>query len=298
MSTVGLRGRQRSSGTGDTLVRPGRVRCIGVDVSARRSCRQILGHLLSRTAGLLLLLANAGTSHAASSYTEHFSTGLAGWVARQGTMSLRGTNGLARATFAAQPVQFPEIDALVASNTASGGAFTGDWGASDLRLLTIAIRANQVLPSDVTLRLYGVTNSFFRNLTAFIATTGQWHVIRLSAASRSTGRWNGGGDEAFEALLRDVRKLEVQLTRSGTSAQEYDVDLVRLEPLPEVGVPSQEGPSLTCSARNLVTGAVYRLDVSTDLMTWQDAGTFVATNATHVFEVPSAGNVQALRLGF
>lgn len=177
--------------------------------------------------GCLLWLISA---QAAEYFThkEKWPSSTSGWLDRDaGKMAVSwaniGSGGALNGAFAAQGLGFPESDAFRATNTSSSGKFVGDYRAGGLvpLYLRFGFIAQDVLPSAVQCRLRGAGVTFFWFVTNNISALGTWYLI--SVPLDTTNGWVGGTETEFSNTLSSVDWVEVQVTRNGTSAQNFNI---------------------------------------------------------------------------
>lgn len=190
-----------------------------------------------------LLSLGAGAALAATFYVETFDVDDAGWQDRDvGEMSVfyepsfgSGPGSLG-GTFAVQGVLFPEIDAFRIDGSSSGGAFVGDY-LSDVPTYKgwgFSFYAEDVLPSLLMLSFDADGTVFNRIVTPQVTSVGQWYTIEVPLVY--DGQWIGGSALAFSNGLSNVGYIDIQVSRSGDSAQSYYVDnfaLSELDAIPE-----------------------------------------------------------------
>ena len=173
-------------------------------------------------AGFLLATAAPG----AILVTETFEGGAAGWedrdvgsgmtVSHQGSVGVPAS-GAMQGTFAAQGMfPIPETDAFMID---SGGNFLGSYAG--LTGFTLDLYAEDVLPSDVAVRIWSGLDVFFYTLSLGSMAIDDWTTFTVPL-TYSFG-WEGG-EAAFNSALANVTQVEVQLTRSGTGSQSYYLD--------------------------------------------------------------------------
>lgn len=163
-------------------------------------------------------------AQAAILVTEDFEAGANGWTDRDlGEMAVTHQpdavtlgNGAMQGVFASQMFAFPQTDAFVIN---TGTDFLGDF--TGLTGITLDLYAQNVLPSDATLRLISGSDTFFYTLNLAVMSVGGWtpYAIPLAYAAG----WQGG-EAAFNAALLSVDQVEVQLTRNGQGAQTFFLD--------------------------------------------------------------------------
>lgn len=257
---------------------------------------------------LLVLALACSSARAASPYTETFDTDTAGWQDRDAfeltlTHSTDAGNpgGCLVGTFAPQggpPVA--EIDAIVATGSVSTANFVGDYPSAGINLIGLDFRADQILPSEALVRVVsGGSNSivFFRSFLSRIVSTGAWHTIALSLASRSLGGWAGGTDETFAEALTNIARVEIQLTRNGIVAQSYLIDNVYVARLPEASAQAASGDGVTVTWTNLRANTAYRAEAAAaPVGSWSVLSNFTAAGTTHAVLDTNAAAAQAYRL--
>jgi len=174
---------------------------------------------------------------------EGWRDGTANWVVSLGSQppadkTLTGEYG-------GQSVPLPQSDAFVADAGASQGWFAGDYTAGSNVPLHVSFDflPVDVEPSLLLFRLAGTaggsTNVFFVPLTNQIAGAGDWRHITVPL-QYDFADWVGPGAETFTNTLSDVRRLEVQVIRSGTNAQAYAIDNFAITFLVPTGVATND----------------------------------------------------------
>jgi hypothetical protein len=239
----------------------------------------------------VLLLFPGSLVFAASLTNETFVAGAASWRSGGSLAVSAAGDGTLRGQFAAQGMPTPESGSFVATNTSSGGAFAGDYGAVRAGLLGFSFKAQQVLPSDFVVRLHGPGGSMFHTLTNHLQATGVWYRFTLSLQGRALGGWVGGDEDAFAQILNDVRWVQVYVQRSGTAAQEYFLDDVFLAASPRAtAIEVQNGPVLSMTWDDLRTGIVYGVERATPTSSsWTASAVFTAAAPSVTRSVPLDG---------
>lgn len=197
----------------------------------------------------LTVVLSVGVAKAALLYEEGYPAGSNGWTYNGAAAVAHSTGGYLEATFAFQEVPAPGSVMLVASNGASGGAFTGSYVNAGIELLGFSFRARDTKPSLLQVRLYGADQSFFRNVEVAPLVFDRWHRIVIPLQTDAAA-WQGGSYEVFTQLLDQVRGVAVQVTRNGSAGQRYDMDRIGLYRLPRASAmswPSSPGPVVTWS---------------------------------------------------
>lgn len=237
---------------------------------------------------------------AAQIHTETFASGLAGWI-HQDLGSIQATNGSVHVTFAAQggPPQ-PQTASLTADTSASGGAFTGDYGDAGVDLIGFDFCADNVLPSLLKLEWSAGTNTYFRDLKSHIGVTGAWHTLSVSLAGRAAGAWQGPEEEAvFAQSLQSVSQVVVRVSRAGVASQRYRIDNVRLGRRPESATIGLSENAIFLDWSNLQSNLAYQVQAANTLTgEWTHIGVYIAgEDVDFVVEpVPSTNAVRFYRL--
>ena len=228
--------------------------------------------------GLIVVLGVTGgvVVRGAAVHTETFSSSAAGWVGA-GDMTLSWTNNMLRGQFGSQGIPTPQTGSFVATNTASGGAFAGDYQGEGIQLIGFSFRASGVVPSAIQIRFWNTNSTFFRGCTTYVASTGTWYHFAFSMADRDAGGWVGGTPEGFAEALNDVGWVEVQLTRNGTALQRYYLDDYFVDHLPRGSLQTTGEIQVVWS--HLRTNVVYTMEsADTPLDPWEEQTSFAATN--------------------
>lgn len=182
---------------------------------------------LSRIVGVLALAGLMARAEGAVLYLEDFTDTDGGWETRDGEMSVSndGVNDWLVGSFSAQPFfPVPETDAFLID---SGGNFLGGYSTASpnpLTQLRFRLMANDVLPSDLFIRLVNGGDVFSYQFNLGAMTIGNWSTFTVNL-DWGYG-WSGPSESAFNSALGagGVDQLEIQLTRSGTGAQLYYLD--------------------------------------------------------------------------
>lgn len=177
-----------------------------------------------------LALGLQGGARAAVLYLEGFTDTDGGWGTRDGEMvvSNDGGNDWLVGSFASQgffPV--PETDAFLID---SGANFRGGYSTAAPNPLTqiqFRLMANDVLPSDLFIRLVNGSDVFSYQFNLGSMSVGSWSTFTVNLLWNYG--WSGPSESAFNSALGagGVDQVEIQLTRSGTGAQFYFLDDVQ-----------------------------------------------------------------------
>jgi len=172
--------------------------------------------LLKTTALLLALIARSAS--AAIVTTEDFSTDI-GVTDRDGIINATydGGNDWMTGSFSLQMFPVPQQDAFVITDP----DFTGDYSGNGVTQFSFQMFAVNVVPSDLFIRIVDGANVFSYQFNPIIGMLNNWQTFTVDLAY-SFG-WSGG-ESAFNTALTSVDSIEIQITRSGTAAQEYRLD--------------------------------------------------------------------------
>lgn len=226
---------------------------------------------------------------AATVHTETFAGGLAGWT-NAGAMPLAISNQALRGRFAAQGIPVPETGTFVATNTSSGGAFTGDYNAAEIQLIGFSFMAQNTVPSTALLRWLGPTSSYFQSFGSHVVATGVWYKMAFSLAAGAAGQWSGGAADEFADALADVRGLEIHVTRAGMDAQNYFIDDVFLDALPVGNPNTTDGKQVAWS--QLRSNVVYVVEsAETAAGPWEYLDEFMAVGRSLVWQDGTSSNI-------
>lgn len=278
-------------------------------------------------------LAAYASLFAASPYTETFDSSLQGWRAR-GNFSQVITNqvvtnefneittnfytnvvtnffmtvtnmasggnpgGCLRGSFAASGGPTPiEVDAFAATGALATTNFIGDYQGAQIDLIGLDVRAEKVLPSEVLVKLIGNGTTFFRSIKAGLAATGTWYSFAISLDSLSAGGWSGGSADQFRAALTNITAVEIQITRAGTSGQNYLLDNIYVASLPEATAQATGGDDVQITWSNLRSNELYRAEASSAAdQSWSLLESFTATGTVHAITDTNAAPQRAYRL--
>ena len=232
----------------------------------------------------------------ANAVEEGFDADLAGWTS---SSSLGALNVMSHVP-SDQSVRmslfggFPDPTSywFVGEAGASSGSFTGNYLAENINLLSFDFMAEDVVPSELIVRMSGAEGTYFVNVTDQIMQVGVWYNIRLQIDSQNAGGWVGNGSNGYTSFLNDVSQLRFQVVKNGTATQRYRFDNISLQQRP---MASQISLTVTNQAEIrwsfLTSGLTYTVQAAeTPVETWADIGTFTATSATEDFVDPAAGN--------
>lgn len=247
----------------------------------------------------VLLLAASG-AHAASLYTETFESSLAGWSDRDALkMTVTHAAGAGhpgdamQGAFSSQGIPVPEQDAFVATGALASAAFVGNYSAVTGLLIGFDFQAVEVLPAQLVLRLRSGTHRIERFLTSTLVATGLWHRLRIPLTSAPDGGWSGN-TEVFSAILTNVTRWEIEITRNTGAAQRYRVDNVFLDSLPVADALTPE----FIRWADLRTQEFYRCEAASDgaVPVWTEVESFLATSRTHQIGFSATQDPQIFRL--
>ena len=258
-----------------------------------------------RLCGIIGLAISIRLAGAGELPTETFSHANAGWQDRDpGKMIVSqltsGGNpgGCLRLVFPAQSVAFPDTDAAVATGQMASAQFTGDYLGAEAMMLGFDFKADHVLPSSLWIKLYSSSNVIYRDVTSHLNVLNAWQPIRVSILSSDLGGWLGDVDAFFD-VVRDVVRVEFQLTRQSEITQMYYLDNIFLDRLPEATpvAPDEDG-AWGLTWRNLRVGDAYRVEAAGDLASpvWRSLGSFTAADQALELRFQSTNDVMFYRM--
>lgn len=180
-----------------------------------------------------LLLAAGTATRGAVFYTETFSSGVAGWVSRDpGEMQNTWVSGFGdpagslEGRYGPQPFVTPQTDAFRAAGAGDTANFMGSYygpGSAGFTGWTFDFYATNVMPSDISVRFGDGTNTFSYAAVWEVSSTGAWYTVKVPL-TYSPSWFGSGGQTGFSNALSAVSFIDVQVTRSGGSAQSYYID--------------------------------------------------------------------------
>jgi hypothetical protein len=228
-----------------------------------------------------ILMAMPRQTLAASPWIETFSGSLGGWT-NTGSPAWRSTNDYAQVTFSASPT--PQTSTLIATGTLASAAFTGDYTAAGMTLLGFKFRAEQVLPSGLTLRWMRTTNGYFRNLQTAVLATGIWYQFHFSLQDKETGGWDGDPGDLFTQVLAGVDTVALAVTKPATlAASSFRIDDVVIDRLPAAThVAALSATTTLLRWDYLQTNVSYQLEYAeAPTSDWAAVQSWLATNRQH-----------------
>ena len=219
---------------------------------------------------------------AAAAYSESFGTSASGWTNEGSWGAFGATNGHLQGRFSAiagPPTPQPP-GRFIATNTAAGGAFTGNYDAAGLVLLGFSIYAADVLPADLLVRWYGGDGfAYFRSgLATNLLTTGVWHTLVFSLQDKAAGGWVGSSATNFATARQSVTRIDIQVERNGSAVQTFAVDNIFVDARPAVATDPANAFRLMITP--LQSNAAYHVQVAAALTSgaWSNVDLLVATN--------------------
>lgn len=203
-------------------------------MTARKTDRRgLLFRHLARFAAAVALAGAVLPARAVVLAIETFDSDEAGWTDRDpGDMTVSHSAGMGQPAGSLAGAFLPQgffpvsqTDAFLADSGASGGAFVGDYynTYATFTSFSLDLYADTTLPSDLILRIGDGTDTFFYNIAPQMTATGAWNSV-VVPLTMAYGGWYGGSAAQFSNVLSNVAFVEVQVTRSGTSAQNYFLD--------------------------------------------------------------------------
>ena len=229
---------------------------------------------------------------AASEVTETFDNDVSGWTSSSPAAPLShvASDGSIRLTLIGFGVPDQNNYFLVAGSGASNGAFVGDYNAAGVNFISFDFMAEDVIPSNFTLRLEGSEGAYFFNFVNDIQGIGVWHRCMINISSQAAGGWVGSGVNGFESFLGDVTQLRFLFAKNGTATQRFRFDNIALERIPQA-----TNVSITMSSEAVVRWAYLNPAVTytvqaadSPLGTWSNIGSFMPLGNEYDFVDPAS----------
>jgi hypothetical protein len=185
-------------------------------------------------------------AHGAALYLEQYLVDAQGWSDRDASdmaFSYNGgfgnPSGSLQGNFALQGTPSVETDAFRGEPGDSGNAFFGDYwadiGYGNFYGWRFDFYADDVLPSDLTIRFGNGTYTFSQAVGSQVTALDQWFTVNVPL---TYGGWFGGTSTEFSNTLQNVTFIDVQITRNGAPDQTYYMDNFELHnEVPPVSVP-------------------------------------------------------------
>ncbi len=260
----------------------------------------VLKHPALLVISVLALSVVSRTADGAEHYTETFSAGLPGWEL-QGTGKVAVSNDSVRISFNLQGTPMPETASVVIGQSASSGAFVGDYVVPRIEVVGFDFLAEKELPSTLKLEWRSGTNVYFRNLKHYVTTTGVWHKLVVSISDQSVDSWSGTKDRtAFPGALHDVSLVALRIARSGAATQAYRLDNVFVDGAPTPAAIAVVGDGkVSMEWSQLRPNISYRLQSVDSLdAAWSTDTEFSSDNwmAVALDTLPATNDVQFFRL--
>jgi hypothetical protein len=137
------------------------------------------------------------------------------------------TAGSLHGSFADQGAPFAETDAMRVNGTSSGGAFAGNYYttysgfAPDSATFSFSFYSDDVLPSDLRIRIGSGADLFSRSILSQATVLNGWQTISINLAYSG---WLGGTEATYSNIFTAISFVDIQITRNGTSAQNFYLD--------------------------------------------------------------------------
>ena len=217
---------------------------------------------------LVLALSFCAQAQAASLYTESFS-GSSGWSSSGGA-AVAETLGELRVSFPDIFPLPPESVLLLATNGASGGAFTGDYAAAGVELIGFRFKADDAVPDSLLIELRAGAQSYSSpQLRGQVVQTGVWCDV-----------WTVlGGDEwaGNSSVVTGVTQLAVYIKQAASGAETCHVDDVFTDSMPIAGrVAAGAAETTIVSWSHLRSGWFYSVSTCVELPAgnWSNVSAF------------------------
>ncbi len=131
------------------------------------------------------------------------------------TVAYDGLNEYITADFAFDPFNSPQTDAIVVTDSNYTGSYSG------ITQITFDLYAVSVLPSDLFIRFVDGASTMAYQISSLGGMLGSWATFTIDLVYSAS--W-GVNQATFDNILASVDQVEIQLTRSGGSAQEFRLD--------------------------------------------------------------------------
>ncbi len=121
----------------------------------------------------------------------------------------------------------PETDAMRIINTSSGGGFSGNYFSAypaflpDTASLTFRFYSDDVLPSDLRIRIGSGAFTFSRSVASQASALDSWQTVTVDLGYAG---WLGGTAAQYSNAFTAVSFIDIQISRSGTNSQSFFVD--------------------------------------------------------------------------
>lgn len=190
--------------------------------------------LLKEYAAVAALAAGATVAQGASLFTESFATNFSGWQAgvSSGSGAWSWNAGQLRLDFDLQDsFPYPDQGLLTATNTSSGGRFTGSWDDAGADALGFEFVADTVPPNGLEMKLFGPNGSVFSRALA-APPSGRVESYFIPAGGLADGCWLGlpnNTEAAFSAMRTNVQRMRLTVFRGATmTPHSFRVDNIHL----------------------------------------------------------------------
>jgi hypothetical protein len=258
---------------------------------------------------LAAIMCSPAASHAASRYTETFTSTDDGWLARDPTiMSVTNVatggnpDGALQGFFPAEPPPPTPPPGSAAAFLANGGGlssnFMGDYHPQDILLFGFDFNPVNQLPTSFDFFIRGGSSTFLnRSFFDLLAATNTWHSFRFSFRALD-GAWFGSTNQVG-TLIANVTSIVFEVSRNGPLSQTYLLDNIFLDALPAGGggaTSASNAPQIVWN--NLRTNEVYRVEASPDLVVpqWTVITTITAQTSTVATDYPATNDYRFFRM--
>jgi hypothetical protein len=234
----------------------------------------------------LLVCALAFDVTAAQKAVEGFTSGANGWSgsSESFTGAWTFTGGVARISFAAIGIGFPDLCILSNLPSASSGAFTGNYDTAGISAIGFSFMAPSALPASgaVELEWRGSTSVYRRSFS--ILHTGVWHHVSASLNEEDKSAWTviAGSADNFAAARQSVTRVALRVARSITSSHAFIFDDIFVAGQP-LGSSLGVGMGGAIAWEGLLAGVGYRIEATTNLLgtSWSVLESIRATGYYH-----------------
>jgi hypothetical protein len=258
---------------------------------------------------LAVLMCSPAASHAASRYTETFTSTDDGWLARDPTiMSVTNVatggnpDSALQGFFPAEPPP-PALPpsptaAFLANGSGLSTNFMGDYHPQDLLLFGFDFNPVNELPSGFDFTIRGSSSTFLsRSFSDSLVATNTWHSFRFSFRALDAD-WFGSTNQV-DTLRANATSMVFIVSRMGPLSQTYLLDNIFLDALPAGGggaTSASNTPQIVWN--NLRTNEVYRVEASPDLVVpqWTVITTITAQTSTAYTDYPTTNDYRFFRM--
>lgn len=231
-----------------------------------------------------------GWAQGASLYTESFD-GSSGWQSTPGA-TVNETDGALRVSFPNIIPLPPASVMLLASNSASGGAFTGDFTAAGVQLIGFRFKADDAIPNSLLIELRSGSGAYSSpQLSGQVAQTGGWFHV-----------WTALGEPGWigdASVVTGVTATTIFIRQAGSTAERYYVDDFFTDSFPVgSGIDSEATDTYSVAWTHLRPEWTYQVQSCADLTqgVWSNVSTLAATSSFQRIAITNSVHSASFRL--